>query len=70
MMLLLGGIQFITIGIVVEIQRRTYFESQQKKPYKVRRGKGKRFQGSEGRGSYLVTERSRSAGYDPRPSEP
>jgi hypothetical protein len=31
MMLLLGGIQFITIGIVVEIQMRTYFESQQKK---------------------------------------
>lgn len=40
MMLLFGGIQFITIGIVVEIQMRTYFESQQKKPYKVRRVKG------------------------------
>jgi glycosyltransferase involved in cell wall biosynthesis len=37
MMLLFGGIQFITIGIVVEIQMRTYFESQQKKPYKVRK---------------------------------
>ncbi len=36
MMLVLGGVQFITIGIVVEIQMRTYFESQQKKPYKVR----------------------------------
>jgi glycosyltransferase involved in cell wall biosynthesis len=36
MLLLLGGIQFITIGIVVEIQMRTYFESQQKRPYKVR----------------------------------
>lgn len=36
MILLLGGIQFITIGIVVEIQMRTYFESQGKKPYKVR----------------------------------
>lgn len=36
MILLLAGIQFITIGITVEIQMRTYFESQQKKPYKVR----------------------------------
>lgn len=37
LMLILGGIQFITIGIVIEIQMRTYFESQQKRPYKVRR---------------------------------
>lgn len=37
LMLVIGGIQFITIGIVVEIQMRTYFESQSKKPYKVRR---------------------------------
>ena len=37
LMLVVGGIQFITIGIVVEIQMRTYFESQHKKPYKVRR---------------------------------
>lgn len=37
MILLLAGIQFITIGITVEIQMRTYFESQKKKPYKVRR---------------------------------
>lgn len=37
MMLVIGGIQLITIGIVVEIQMRTYFESQQKRPYKVRR---------------------------------
>ncbi len=36
MILLLAGIQFITIGITVEIQMRTYFESQQKKPYKIR----------------------------------
>lgn len=36
LILLLGGIQFITIGIVVEIQMRTYFESQNKQPYKVR----------------------------------
>lgn len=40
MMLLFGGIQFITIGIVVEIQMRTYFESQKKKPYKVRNVRG------------------------------
>ncbi|MEL7222857.1 MAG: glycosyltransferase, partial [Bacteroidota bacterium] len=36
LLLLLGGIQFITIGIVVEIQMRTYFESQGKRPYKIR----------------------------------
>ncbi|MDX1940060.1 MAG: glycosyltransferase family 2 protein [Saprospiraceae bacterium] len=36
LMLLLAGIQLITIGIVVEIQMRTYFESQQKRPYKIR----------------------------------
>lgn len=36
LMLVLAGIQFVTIGIVVEIQMRTYFESQQKKPYKIR----------------------------------
>lgn len=37
LLLLLGGIQFITIGITVEIQMRTYFESQHKKPYRIRR---------------------------------
>lgn len=37
MLLLFLGVQFITIGIVVEIQMRTYFESQQKRPYKIRR---------------------------------
>ena len=34
---LLGGIQLITIGILAEIAVRTYFESQQKKTYQVRR---------------------------------
>jgi len=33
---LLGGIQLITIGILAEIAIRTYFESQNKKTYKVR----------------------------------
>jgi glycosyltransferase involved in cell wall biosynthesis len=37
LMLVIAGIQFITIGIVVEIQMRTYYESQKKRPYKVRR---------------------------------
>lgn len=36
LILLLAGIQFITIGIVVEIQMRTYFESQGKRPYSIR----------------------------------
>ena len=36
LMLVIGGIQLITVGIIIEIQMRTYFESQQKRPYKVR----------------------------------
>ena len=36
LMLVIGGIQLVTIGIVIEIQMRTYFESQQKRPYKIR----------------------------------
>ena len=36
-MLVIAGIQLITIGIVVEIQMRTYYESQQKRPYKIRK---------------------------------
>jgi glycosyltransferase involved in cell wall biosynthesis len=34
--LLLGGIQLITIGIIAELQTRTYYESQNKKIYNVR----------------------------------
>jgi hypothetical protein len=34
--LLLGGIQLITTGIVAEIIVRTYFESQDKKTYTVK----------------------------------
>ena len=37
LLLLLGGIQFITIGILAEVNIRTYFESQNKKTYTVRR---------------------------------
>ena len=36
-LLLLGGIQFITIGIIADLQMRTYFESQGKKPYRIKR---------------------------------
>ncbi|MGM0620617.1 MAG: glycosyltransferase family 2 protein [Bacteroidota bacterium] len=35
-LLVMGGIQFITIGIIAELQMRTYFESQQKKPYRIK----------------------------------
>jgi glycosyltransferase involved in cell wall biosynthesis len=35
-LLLLGGIQLITIGILAELQMRTYYESQDKKIYYVR----------------------------------
>jgi glycosyltransferase involved in cell wall biosynthesis len=37
LILLLGGIQLITIGIIADITVRTYFESQNKKTYNVRR---------------------------------
>jgi uncharacterized membrane protein YgaE (UPF0421/DUF939 family) len=37
MILLLGGIQFVTIGIIADINVRTYFESQNKKTYNVRK---------------------------------
>jgi len=36
-LLVMGGIQFITIGIIAELQMRTYYESQKKKPYRVKR---------------------------------
>lgn len=36
-LLVLGGIQFVTTGIIAELQMRTYFESQNKKPYRVKR---------------------------------
>ncbi|PKQ68488.1 glycosyltransferase [Labilibaculum manganireducens] len=37
MLLMVAGIQIITIGIVSEIQVRTYYESQNKTPFKVRK---------------------------------
>ncbi|HEU4574216.1 MAG TPA: glycosyltransferase family 2 protein [Chitinophagaceae bacterium] len=37
LILLLGGIQLITIGILAEINIRTYFESQNKKTYNIRK---------------------------------
>ena len=36
-MLTIGGIQIITIGIISEILMRTYYESQSKKPYRIKR---------------------------------
>lgn len=36
-MLTIGGIQIITIGIISEMLMRTYYESQSKKPYRVKR---------------------------------
>ncbi|MDQ1770775.1 glycosyltransferase [Labilibaculum sp. A4] len=37
LLMVLGGIQLITIGIISEIQMRTYYESQQKSPFKIKR---------------------------------
>ena len=36
-LLVMGGIQFFTIGIIAELQMRTYFESQRKKPYRIKK---------------------------------
>ncbi len=41
LILVLGGIQLITIGIIADINIRTYFESQNKKTYTVRKVYGK-----------------------------
>ncbi|THH37776.1 glycosyltransferase [Neolewinella litorea] len=35
-MLVLAGIQLVTVGIMVEVLMRTYYESQNKRPYKIR----------------------------------
>jgi len=39
-LLFIAGIQLITIGIVADILMRTYYESQQKKPYKIKKISG------------------------------
>jgi glycosyltransferase involved in cell wall biosynthesis len=42
-LLVMAGIQLITVGIIVEVLMRTYYESQNKRPYKIRevkRGRG------------------------------
>ncbi len=36
-LLTLGGIQLITIGIMAEMQMRTYYESQRKTPYRIKK---------------------------------
>jgi len=36
-MLLFVGVQFFTTGIIIDLQMRTYFESQQKRPYNIRK---------------------------------
>ena len=36
-LLVVAGIQFFTTGIIAELQMRTYFEAQQKTPYRIRR---------------------------------
>lgn len=37
MMFILGGIQLFTIGIVMELLIRTYYESQKKRPYRIKK---------------------------------
>ena len=31
------GVQFFTTGIIIDLQMRTYFESQSKRPYNIRK---------------------------------
>ena len=38
-LLVVAGIQFFTTGIIAELLMRTYYEAQQKKPYRVRQVK-------------------------------
>jgi membrane-bound ClpP family serine protease len=40
MILLFGGIQLITFGLLAEIQMRTYYESQTKSPTELEKLKG------------------------------
>ena len=35
-LMVIAGIQIVTLGIILEIQMRTYYESQDKKPYRIR----------------------------------
>jgi hypothetical protein len=37
MMFILAGIQLFTIGIVMELLIRTYYESQNKRPYRIKK---------------------------------
>ncbi len=37
LVLLIGGLQLLAFGIMAELQMRTYYESQDKKPYRIRR---------------------------------
>ncbi|AQG81386.1 glycosyltransferase [Spirosoma montaniterrae] len=37
LLLTIGGLQFLGFGVIAELQIRTYYESQARKPYKVRR---------------------------------
>ncbi len=46
-MLTIGGIQIITIGIISEMIMRTYYESQNKKPYRIKRTTRSEHQGPE-----------------------
>ena len=37
LMFILAGIQLFTIGIVMELLIRTYYESQKKRPYRIKK---------------------------------
>jgi glycosyltransferase involved in cell wall biosynthesis len=54
MILLLGGIQLITIGILAEVSMRTYYESSNKKTYQVRNVWNKK-QESKNKASEAIT---------------
>ncbi|RXK86323.1 glycosyltransferase family 2 protein [Filimonas effusa] len=59
--LLLSGIQFFTIGILAEMNMRTYFESQNKKPYRIRAT----FDGKDKKAADAYDEDNRKLSVDP-----
>src|SRR5205823_14411226 len=51
MLLILSGIQFLSLGLLGEMMSRTYYESQKKPIYALREIKGRRLQSASKRGT-------------------
>ncbi|MBB4079599.1 glycosyltransferase involved in cell wall biosynthesis [Lewinella aquimaris] len=66
-MLVLAGIQLVTVGIIVEVLMRTYYESQDKRPYKIREVKRTHALPLAPSANPQATARDRSTGSVPAP---